>query len=110
MAHSLSILNVLGSVQRALLGNVTPNLRAVDVLIKDEKNLELIFYYDKEMSKNEEELPSLTETEVASDFPEPDYHVTGVVKVLSYPARVPQDGFLAYLRHEEKEHEEKELE
>jgi hypothetical protein len=74
----------------------------VDVLIKGEQNLELIFYYDKEISDSEEELLTLTETEVASDFPEPDYHVTGVVKVLPYPARVPQDGFLAYLRHEEK--------
>lgn len=103
MANSLLVLNVLGSVQRALLGNVTPNLRALDVLIKDEKNLELIFYYDKELSEIEEELPSLTETELASDFPEPDYHVTGVVKVLPYPARVPQNGFLVYLRYEEKE-------
>lgn len=102
MAQSILILNVLRSVQRSLLGNVTPNLRAVDVIIVDDKNFELIFYYDKEISESEEELPSLTETKVAADFPEPDYHIMGVVRVLPYPANVPQVGFLAYLRHEVK--------
>lgn len=103
MEQSLSILSMLRSVQKALLGNITKNLRAVDVLIKDEKNLKLIFYYDKKIPEFEEEFPSLIETEVASDFPEPDYHVTGVVKVLPYPTRIPQNGFLAYLRQEKKD-------
>lgn len=103
MEDSLSILSMLRSVQKALLGNITKNLRAVDVLINDGKNLKLFFYYDKEISEFEEEFPSLTETEVASDFPEPDYHVTGVVKVLPYPNRIPQQGFLAYLRQEKKD-------
>lgn len=60
------------SLQRALLGAVTPNLRLV-YFLENEKNIELVFIYITPPSENERELASIVETEVISDFPPPKY-------------------------------------
>lgn len=85
------------SIQRALLGNVTPNLRAVYVFIEGE-NYGIIFYYDKPLSEEEEELASLTDTEFISDFP--DYETSSSIEVIPYPKPIPQRGFCVYERYE----------
>lgn len=100
MNSSTFVLNVLGSIQRALLGAVTPNLRAVDIVIENEQRFDVIFYYDKEISEDEEELSSLVETEFISDFSEPDYQTNRILRVLQYPNKIPQNGFLVYKRYE----------
>lgn len=103
MNSSTLVLNILASIQRALLGNVSSNLRAVDVVIENEKIFSIIFYYDKEIDEDEEELSSLTETEFISDFSPPTYETSRIIKVLPHPNKIPQNGFLVYLRHEKKE-------
>ncbi|MDP1881209.1 MAG: hypothetical protein Q8K60_09755 [Parachlamydiaceae bacterium] len=92
--------NVLLSVQRALLGNITSNLRAVYVLIENETTFKLIFYYDHELTDEEEELASLTDTEFLSDFPSPNYNTSYEIYVLGYPKDIPKTGICVYKRFE----------
>lgn len=87
-------------MQRALLGYITPNLRAVEIKIEDESKFKIIFYFNSEISENEEELTSLAETEFVSDFPPPEYQVDRIVNLLPYPKKIPQVGFLVYKRYE----------
>lgn len=101
MISSKLILNVLASIQGALLGFVTPNLRAVEVVIESERFFNITFYYDKEVSEDEEELSSLVETEFISDFPGPTYETRTIIKTLPYPNKIPQNGFLVYKRYEQ---------
>jgi hypothetical protein len=99
-SSSRIILRVLVSLQRALLGYVTPDLRAVEVIIEDEQNFNVFFYYNRELSKDEEELSSLAETKFMMDFPSPDYHVKGILKILPFPNKIPKIGFPVYKRYE----------
>ncbi len=95
------ISRVLCSIQGCLLGYVTPNLRAVYVLIKKENEYELFFYYDKKPSEDEEELASLADTEFIADFPSPECKTDCSVHVIPYPETIIQDGFCVYQRYEE---------
>lgn len=94
------ILNILCSVQRALLEHITSNLRAVDVIIHNTQFFEIVFYYNNEISEDEEELSSLTETEFMSDFPPPDYEIKRTMTILAYPNKIPKNGFFVYKRYE----------
>jgi len=85
------------SIQRALLGNVTPNLRAVYLFVEEEM-YGLIFYYDQPLSEEEEDLASLTDTEFISDFP--DYQTSCNIEVIPYPKPIPKKGFCVYERYE----------
>lgn len=55
------------SIQRALLGRVTPNLRAVVLSVSD-KEIQLRFYFDGSVGDLETELASEAETEVMADY------------------------------------------
>lgn len=55
------------SIQRALLGRVTPNLRAVVLSVSD-KEIQLRFYFDGSVGDLEIELASEAETEVMADY------------------------------------------
>jgi hypothetical protein len=90
--------SILCSIQRALLGHVTPNLRAVYVILDDDIKT-LVFYYDKSLSEDEEELASLADTEFISDCRADDATDCKVI-VLPYPEETPKDGLCAYLRYE----------
>jgi hypothetical protein len=59
---------VLLSLQRALLGSVTPNLRSV-VCRWSETEIEIRAIYDGEPSPEEVEEMSMVETNVLADFP-----------------------------------------
>ena len=103
MTNKLKIrLIILASIQRALLGNITSNLRAVYVLCEDESDLHLIFYYDKPLSEDEEELTSIVDTEFMCDFPSPTYKTSYTIHVLPYPNRIPDHGICTFLRYEPK--------
>jgi hypothetical protein len=90
---------VLGSVRRALIGNVTPNLRAVYVDLEEEL-ITLLFYYNDPLSEDEEELASLTDTEFISDFPSPEYKTDCKVHVIPYPQKIEKKGYCVYRRYE----------
>ena len=87
------------SLQRALLGNVTPNIRGVIALL-DDNQIYLTFYFDGEISESDEENASEIETEVIADFDE-KYTIDTQIKRLDFPHRIKLDkGFLVYLRKE----------
>lgn len=94
------IIEALCSIQRALLGKVTPNLRAVCLVLSDEKK-HLFFYYNTPPSEEEEELASLADTEFISDFPSPDYQTDCTISVIPYPKKMPENGYYVYLRYEQ---------
>ncbi len=87
------------SVQRALLGHVTPNLRVVSIKYVD-NCIQLIFYYDHTPSEEEQELADFTDTEFIADFPSPDYKTDFQIITLPYPNKIPKDGICVYERYE----------
>jgi len=100
MNQSKSMLDFFRTMQRALLGNVTPNLRAVYAFIEDD-TYGIIFYYDQPLSEDEEELASLTDTEFLADFP--DDKTTCDIQVIPYPKAIPKKGYCVYQRYEKHE-------
>lgn len=87
------------SLQRALLGNVTPNIRAVIAELSG-KNISLLFYFEGEVDDDDEELASVIETEIIADFDD-DFTVDTTVQRLDYPQRIKNTkGLLVYLRKE----------
>ncbi len=94
------LLNIFCSVQRALLEKVTPKLRAVYVVIKNDNSFETVFYYNEILSEEEEELVSLADTEIIADFPSPEYETACSIKIVSYPKKIVQEGRCLYKRYE----------
>lgn len=92
-------LNVLYSAQRALLGFVTPNLRAVCVNMPNSEGYDLIFYYNDPPTEDEEEFASLVDTEMLADFPDCDTNFS--VQVWESPKAIPNTGICIYQRYEE---------
>lgn len=87
------------SVQRALLGHVTPNLRAVYVKSIDDC-FQLLFYYDHTPSEEERELADFTDTEFIADFPSPENKTDLQVIALPLPQMIPDEGVCVYARYE----------
>lgn len=102
MNTSKELAHVFCSIQRALLGMVTPNLRAVYLVVEKESCFNLIFYYDKELSEEERELSSLVDTEFIADFPSPSYTTSCTIKIIPYPNPLPKMGFCVYQRYERR--------
>lgn len=93
-----SIGYALLSTQKALLGVVTPELRAVVVDIDHEKNILYIrFYYHGEVSEDLIELWSCAITEVDVG---PDCFFDEGIERLDYPNPIPARGRFAYRRKE----------
>lgn len=91
------------SLNRALLGEVFPQLRAAKIQW-DEEKVNLFFYYDGEISEDDRESLECVATEVISDFP--DHGLEVEIVRCDYPARVLQSDAaniaLVYRRKEEK--------
>lgn len=90
--------NFICGASRSLLGNVSPNLRAL-YLTEEKNSMILQFYYDKEPSEDEWELANLTDTEFLSYFP--DVQTDFCVKNILYPMKIPNEGSCIYYRYEE---------
>jgi len=87
------------SLQRALLGNITSNIRAVAIELRI-KNISLFFYFDGELDDEDKELVSVVETEVIADFDE-DFAIEAIAVRLDYPQPIQNtNGFLVFLRKE----------
>ncbi len=94
----MDIAYIRSSIQVALLGHITPNLRGISIEYK-ESNLKTLFYYDNPPSEDEKELANLVDTEFISDFPnlvKTDFEIIH----LPQPQRIPNQGMLVYLRYE----------
>jgi hypothetical protein len=88
------------SLQKALLGNVTPELRAVVADINERDNLLYIrCYYGGEVDKKTLDLWERVITESWADFGS-NYKLDSAVVRLDYPLKVPFQGRYAYLRKE----------
>jgi hypothetical protein len=85
------------SIQTALLGAVTPNLRAVTVNIDEElKILTVIFIYHGEISDELFDLASVASAEIGML----EYELDNRIERLDYPEEIPDKGVLVYLRKE----------
>ena len=88
------------ATQRALLGIVSPELRAVVIDIDKEKKLYYIrFYHDGEASEKQIDLWECAMTEASADLGIKCI-VDGFVIRLDYPEKIPLRGRYAYLRKE----------
>lgn len=88
---------LLLAAQRALLGVVTPPLRAVDAFWM-ESSIKINFVYDSGFSRNacESELRSEFETQLIADFP--GFKIVVSVEELGMQERIQPQGELVYLR------------
>jgi hypothetical protein len=88
---------ILLSVQRALLGEVSANLRAVTA--HDDELVLVVFYFDGPISEEDAETVSVIHTEIIADFfPEVEVEVKCVR--LDAPTRIEDDGLRIYRRKE----------
>lgn len=86
-------------MQNALLGIVTPTLRAVTVDIDvDKKKLFFSFFYDEEISDELFDLASTACAEASANFPH--YTLVDEIKQIKHPQEMPFRGRYAYLRKE----------
>ncbi|GGP17728.1 hypothetical protein GCM10010970_01210 [Silvimonas iriomotensis] len=87
------------SLQRALLGNITPNIRAITGHIEVGK-IRLGFYFHGVIDDDSRENASIVETEVIADFDE-SFHVDTLVQRVDFPEVMEiGDDLLVYLRKE----------
>ena len=96
----LSISDALLSFQSALLGVVTPELRAIIIDYNSEEDfLYVRFYYNGYVSEDTIELWQCAITEGSAHLG-PDCFVDEGVERLDYPQPIPKRGRYAYLRKE----------
>lgn len=89
--------DIVLSVNRALLGEVFPELVAVSCEVEDERKFELTFFVDSELPAFKVEDISCIETEVIADFPS-NFEISHKV-VNSRQASLPaSDAFWIFLR------------
>lgn len=90
--------NVLLSVQRALLGAVSPTLRGVTIDL-DKKSIRILACFDGLISEEDSESMSEVETEVMADFL-PEYSVSMETKRIDSPSKIQCLEAWAYYRKE----------
>lgn len=94
---TITISAIRCALQVALLGTVTPNLRAINADLK-EKTLELYFYYEICPSEEEEELSEIVVTELYADFIDISIEIHRVVLPVS--TKIPNIGIRIFHRKE----------
>lgn len=86
------------SLQRALLGAITPNLKAVCIDVdKKTKKLFISFFYDGEITDEFFDIASTAMAEV--DVPG-YYELDEKIEKLDFPEKIPSRGHLVYLQQE----------
>ncbi|WP_241597610.1 hypothetical protein [Rosenbergiella epipactidis] len=100
MKESIDFINFFKlSIQRALLGNITHNVRAIVAELKQD-DIQLFFYYDDEVQENDEETASEIGTEIIADFGD-NCNIDVNVRRLDYPEPINHtNGVCVYLRKE----------
>lgn len=94
------------SAQRALLGNVSPQLRGV--CVQGENNKIIVnFYYDKKISTNDRDSAEDAVAEIMGDFWHDDegneIECISNITQLDYPQKMPLVGLWVYYRREDKD-------
>ena len=93
----LNVLNISCVSQVALLGSVTPNLRAVNVQFS-EKQIVMHFYYNENYSEIEDEKAEMVGSELISSFT--DCMLEIEKHIYPYPGKIPVRGIFVYHRYE----------
>lgn len=87
------------SIQRALLGNITHNIRAIVAELKRD-DIQLFFYYDGQIKEDDEETASEIGAEVIADFSE-GCNLDVNISRIDYPQPINHaNGLCVYLRKE----------
>lgn len=84
-------------MNRALWGEVSPVLRAARIKW-DNQTVHLFFYYDGEISEQDNESAECVATEFIACYPEYELEVN--ILRWDYPKQIPNEGELIYLRRE----------
>ena len=93
----LTIGNIRCEAQGALLGSVTPNVRAVNIQFS-EKQIIIHFYYPEKYAELEDEEAEMVGTELISSFT--DCMLEVEKHIFPYPRKIPSQGILVYQRYE----------
>lgn len=87
------------SIQRALLGAITPNIRAIFAELI-EQNIQIYFYYDGKIQVDDEENASSITSEVIADFDD-EFDLDLIIKRIDYPTDIVHpDGICVFYRKE----------
>ncbi len=86
------------SIQRALLGEVSPQLRAVVFSIA-ERDIDVRFYFDGDISDKDMESASCVETEIIADYEAEDVITVRCIR-LDTPKTIGDSGVWVYQRRE----------
>ena len=70
-------IKALLSAQRALIGEVTTNMRAAALKVED-SSIELRIFFDSEISEEDEENVRVIETEIMADFPDNEVSASAI--------------------------------
>lgn len=93
-----SVVDARLSIQRALLGEISPQLRAVVFSIVG-KNIDVRFYFDGLISEADVESASCVETEIIADYEAEDVVTVRCIR-LDAPETIDDDGTWVYQRRE----------
>jgi len=94
------LITALLSTQRALWGEITPNLRAVKVDVDAKNGFLIDFYYDGAIDESIEDSAVCIAMEASCAFP-PDVPGADREIRLDYPKEIPLDKHFVYLRNED---------
>lgn len=95
--ETINRMGALLTMNQALLGKISANLRAVKIDF-DEANVHLMFYYHNEVLQMNYELSKSIHREFVQRFPNYYIHLNTVR--WDYPQVIPLEGELVYLRKE----------
>lgn len=95
--YPLDRVNALLSMQRALLCEVAPTLRAASI-DWDDATIHLYFYYDGEVSDEDRDSAECVATEVIASYPE--YELDVHINRCDFPQQIPDIGERAFRRRE----------
>lgn len=87
--ETMRMIQVLLSLQRALIGAVTPHLRAVNVSW-DMHHIDIYFFYDGEISEDDQEESECAVTEVLANFPDDSMEAHHIR--CDFPNKIPDLG------------------
>ncbi len=94
-------IEVLLSIQRALVGAITPRMRAITIGFKSNTNIPLRVYFESQPSEEEFDVINTITGEVAGDFPEiDDFPEEIIVNSTTKVNKLPVLDAWVYMRYE----------
>lgn len=85
------------SMNRAMWGEISPTLRAIQISWNTEK-IYIFYYYDGEIADEDRFSAECISTEMMAGYP--DYELEENIIQWNYPKPIPDNGELVYMRRE----------